>query len=263
MKALIYILAIVLIAAGLAVGLVSVFSPGQVVLGLDLHLGGTLLVGGVVTLALAGVISTLSDVRRHFTRLASAAKEPAMGSAASSGAFMEPTAFNKPAEDAKPAGDLAPEVVAGVAAVAVAATASTDDEAPSQAEEAEVAAVATTHEILMRPREEPADKHGTAKQPADEEEAAEAGDKADKAAVAEAAPEADEEAAEPEEPEEAAGEEEVEGGDLYVVEERTIHGRPARLLSDGTVEAETDEGWMRFENLEHLEEYTAATERAQ
>ena len=45
---------------------------------------------------------------------------------------------------------------------------------------------------------------------------------------------------------------------LYVVEERLIRGRPARVLSDGTVEAETDEGWMRFENREHLEEYLDA-----
>lgn len=51
-----------------------------------------------------------------------------------------------------------------------------------------------------------------------------------------------------------------EGGDqqLYVVEEKLIRGRPARVLSDGTVEAETDEGWMRFENREHLEEYLDA-----
>lgn len=45
---------------------------------------------------------------------------------------------------------------------------------------------------------------------------------------------------------------------LFVVEERVIRGRPARILSDGTVEAETDEGWMRFENLEHLDEYLDA-----
>lgn len=45
---------------------------------------------------------------------------------------------------------------------------------------------------------------------------------------------------------------------LYVVEERRIRDRPARILSDGTVEAETDEGWMRFENLEHLDEYLDA-----
>jgi hypothetical protein len=50
--------------------------------------------------------------------------------------------------------------------------------------------------------------------------------------------------------------------ELYVVEERTIAGKPARVLSDGTVEAETDDGWMRFENVEHLEEYMEAV-RAQ
>jgi hypothetical protein len=50
--------------------------------------------------------------------------------------------------------------------------------------------------------------------------------------------------------------------ELYVVEERTIAGKPARILSDGTVEAETDDGWMRFENVEHLEEYMEAV-RAQ
>jgi hypothetical protein len=54
-------------------------------------------------------------------------------------------------------------------------------------------------------------------------------------------------------PDEAVSEEE-----LYVVEERTIAGKPARILSDGTVEAETDDGWMRFENVEHLEEYMEA-----
>jgi hypothetical protein len=57
-----------------------------------------------------------------------------------------------------------------------------------------------------------------------------------------------------------AADEAGEGDDtqLFVVEERLIRGRPARVLSDGTVEAETDDGWMRFENLEHLEEYLDA-----
>jgi hypothetical protein len=54
-------------------------------------------------------------------------------------------------------------------------------------------------------------------------------------------------------------EEGIEDETLYVVEEKTIRGRPARVLSDGTVEAETDEGWMRFENMEHLDEYLDAT----
>lgn len=52
----------------------------------------------------------------------------------------------------------------------------------------------------------------------------------------------------------------VDEGQLYVLEEKTIRGRPARILSDGTVEAETSEGWMRFENLEHLDEYLDAME---
>ena len=58
--------------------------------------------------------------------------------------------------------------------------------------------------------------------------------------------------------ESAAKAEVGEVGELFVVEEKVIRGRPARVLSDGTVEAETDEGWMRFENLEHLDEYLEA-----
>ncbi len=45
---------------------------------------------------------------------------------------------------------------------------------------------------------------------------------------------------------------------LFVTEERVIRNCAARLLSDGTVEAQTEEGWMRFENLEHLDEYLDA-----
>ena len=57
---------------------------------------------------------------------------------------------------------------------------------------------------------------------------------------------------------EPAAAEASEAAELFVVEEKVIRGRPARVLSDGTVEAETDEGWMRFENLEHLYEYLEA-----
>jgi hypothetical protein len=74
--------------------------------------------------------------------------------------------------------------------------------------------------------------------------------------------EAEQEAAVPEaEPaEEVTEQPDVVPGQLYVVEERFIRLRPARILSDGTVEAETEEGWMRFENLEHLDEYLDATD---
>jgi hypothetical protein len=77
---------------------------------------------------------------------------------------------------------------------------------------------------------------------------------------AEAAEEAAASEAEPEE--EVTEQPAVVPGQLYVVEERFIRMRPARILSDGTVEAETEEGWMRFENLEHLDEYLDATETA-
>jgi hypothetical protein len=75
-------------------------------------------------------------------------------------------------------------------------------------------------------------------------------------------PDAKEEEAKAEvlEPEPAAAEDAADDEQLYVVEERTIRSHPARVLSDGTVEAETDEGWMRFENMEHLEEYLDAME---
>ena len=59
----------------------------------------------------------------------------------------------------------------------------------------------------------------------------------------------------------AADEETAEEDDgLYVIEEKVVRGRPARILSDDTVEAETDEGWMRFENMEHLNEYLDSAE---
>ena len=39
-----------------------------------------------------------------------------------------------------------------------------------------------------------------------------------------------------------------------------MRGRPARILSDGTIEAELDEGWLRFESEQHLNEYLDALE---
>ena len=52
----------------------------------------------------------------------------------------------------------------------------------------------------------------------------------------------------------------AEGGFLYIVREETVRGRRARVLSDGTIEAELDDGWLRFENMDHLNEYLDALE---
>ena len=53
---------------------------------------------------------------------------------------------------------------------------------------------------------------------------------------------------------------EKEKGFLYIVREETVRGRRARVLSDGTIEAELDDGWLRFENMDHLNEYLDALE---
>ena len=62
MKALLYIIAILLIAAGIAVGLGSFVAPGQVVIGLNLEAAAILLSGGFVVLGLATVTSALLTV---------------------------------------------------------------------------------------------------------------------------------------------------------------------------------------------------------
>jgi hypothetical protein len=216
MKALIYILAIVLMAAGVAVGLMSFFSPGEVVLGLNLGLAATLLTGGVVTLALAGVMTAVSGLRRQINRLAQAAA----------------------GDHRDAAGTLAPPADGIAMVVAGGAGAATTAAAPAAAEETEKAGEAP--EVAETPVPTPAEE-------AEAEEAAEA-EAGDAETEAEAAVD------------EAGAEADVDG--LYVVEERIIRNRPARMLSDGTVEAETDEGWMRFENLEHLEEYLEAMSHA-
>jgi hypothetical protein len=87
----------------------------------------------------------------------------------------------------------------------------------------------------------------------------------DRAPVPAPVPEVEEEMPGPEEDEfeeddigDDASDVDFKDGELYVVEELTVRNHPARILSDGTVEAETDEGWMRFENMEHLNEYLDA-----
>jgi hypothetical protein len=237
MKALIYILAILLMAAGVAVALMSFFSPGEVVLGLNLGLAATLFTGGVVTLALAAVVTAVMGVRRQLKKLAS---EGAAG-------------WAEARVERRPAARLA--AGAGVAAAAAVA-------APAKAEEAEEVRreeAPAAEEVPVTEEEVVAAVAEAAEAVAEEAEAAEAPAGAEEVEEAEEAEEAEEEEA-PAEAEAAAEEEEeaAEGEELYVVEERIVHGRPARMLSDGTVEAETDEGWMRFENLEHLEEYMAA-----
>ncbi len=301
MKALIYILAIVLMAVGAVVALISFFSPGQVVMGLNLGLAATLIAGGVVTLGLAGVITALEDLARRLARLsastagkgdagaaetgipssermAAALGGGAVLTAATAGAAMAATEeAEEPAEEAEEPAPVEREIFISPraeaedvikAAEAVAPEAVETTEETSEDEEAEAdAADDAGEEAEEEADEKEADEEETA--PAAAAEAAEeAGEEAAEEAGEEAAEEAGEETGEKageeagKEAGEEAGEEEMDVAGLYVVEERVIRGRPARMLSDGTVEAETDEGWMRFENLEHLEEYMEAMSHA-
>jgi hypothetical protein len=121
--------------------------------------------------------------------------------------------------------------------------------------EADEEAVATAEPALTTPAAEASGEPVEGEAKADETIAA-----AEEATEGpgEEAPALEEESGEEGAGEEGAGEEEAAEEMLFVVEETTIREKPARMLSDGTVEAETDEGWMRFENVEHVEEYLDA-----
>lgn len=227
MKAALYVLAFLLIGAGVGVGIASVLSPGQVIHGIDAGLAGTLLAAGFMVLGfavLATSIDGLSQTLSRTIRLLEARATLAAEAAATTSEFA-PARFH-PAQEAEP---LAKEA---------------EEEKPEE-EPGEEAPPILLGDESEKPEPKPEREALTLPALSDEP------DPVKEAAKAKAASEAP-----AEEPEDEA--EEPEDGELYVVEEREFRGRPARVLSDGTVEAETDEGWMRFENMEHLEEYMDA-----
>jgi len=206
MSKLMWIAGILLAAAGLAVGLLALFSAASLAsYGIGLDLAALLLVGGILSLGLGSVISLLDQQRALLANGASLA--------ATAPAAAIPEFGRKTAE-------------AAAAAVAV----------------AEVAEVSEPTRDTIKAIDQARQKIEQAFEPKS-------------AAVA-----PPEDFVEPEVPD--GEDEEPVPGQLYVVEERFIRLRPARILSDGTVEAETEEGWMRFENLEHLDEYLDAAELA-
>lgn len=233
---------IVAAAAGVAIGLMVFFSLGQMqVLGLTPETSALLLVGGLLMIGLGGIIVSIDDSTRATRDL----RDWLAGHEAPALAEQEPS------EDSM---DL-PAAVVPVAAVSAVASLSLRErevERPSETlrgrAEAEAAAAGGRADEAIE----------SSKAETEETLASLDRAKADIAKALDIRPEPEPAAERPPGPEEDAAE--VEEGDeqLYVVEEKMIRGRPARVLSDGTVEAETDEGWMRFENLEHLEEYLDA-----
>lgn len=234
MAKLMWIAGIVLVAVAVALGLMIVVSTASVVgWGLDFGVVAVLLIGGILSVGLGGVIDAL------------AARDAAV--AASLPPYMQPVApdTRQPIpEFGRRSGEAAP-------AATVAAAIAADEVSP------EVKKTIDALEQAKQDLTQAFDTPAAAEAPDEDPSAATVATVEATVVDVELAEEAAPEEAVPEEAE-PVEEEILEEGQLYVVEERTIRNRPARILSDGTVEAETDEGWMRFENLEHLDEYLEA-----
>lgn len=234
MAKLMWICGILLVAAGLALGIVLRVSTVQPV-GIDFQTAAILIVGGVLALGLGSVI----DGQRTALSL-------------------------------HPVRSILPAPV--IPAHATAAIPEFDPRSAKQAgSEAAAAAAVGIAEEVSRPTRDTIQALEQARQKI--EQAFDARTSPPPAAEAVPEPEAESDvedgagvedaAADVMVEEETVAEDEVmDDGLLYVVEERIIRRHPARILSDGTVEAETSEGWMRFENLEHLDEYLDAMELA-
>ena len=219
MSKLMFVFGVLFLAIGLAIGLKVYFSPGQMqIYGLTAEVVSILLVGGVLSLGLGGLIWALDDGAN--LRVAVDASTLQAG--------MTPTATPKFAGSA---------AKAAKAAKAAETKAETENPSLRPSVTDTVIALEQAKSDIARALEIKPVTMNDARPLVD----------APQAPVIEAKTQAA-----------AAVEEEAEENDLYVVEEKVIRGRPARVLSDGTVEAETDEGWMRFENLEHLNEYIDA-----
>jgi hypothetical protein len=221
------IVGILFAAIGLALGLMIFFSPGAVVgWGITPEVAALLLVGGAVSAGLGGVIQTL-EAGMEAPPLPNYIEEPPARAETPLPEFGRRAAATE---------SVSPSVRETITAL---------EEAKTNIRQAlgEDTSIPTP---LPRPRVE-------VPPPPPEPEAAEV---EIPPPVEVAPPPSVEELPAVEETPEPAEEE----GQLYVIEERIIRNREARILSDGTVEAETDEGWMRFENLEHLDEYLDATD---
>ncbi|MGE3874608.1 MAG: hypothetical protein AB7F74_16795 [Parvibaculaceae bacterium] len=260
MSKLMIILGIIVAAAGAVVGALIYVSPGQMqVLGLTPEVAAVMLVGGLGLIGLGGVIGAMDRTTAATRGLrdwlaagqdggeAAAMTSPAVVSDFST-ATIKPSPFPVP-----PPVEPPPSPTSRLDALLKESKAETS-RALAESKET-VSALDKAKERLedvLSPRrpETPPPPPVVEPEPEPEPEAV-SEPAAETVAVAEVA-----EVAEATEVIETV--EEGEDPQLFVVEERLIRGRPARVLSDGTVEAETDDGWMRFENLEHLEEYLDA-----
>jgi len=239
MSKLMIILGIIVAAAGAVLGALIYVSPGEMqVRGLTFDVAAILLVGGLGLVGLGGVIAAMEkttvatrDLRAWLSGQDNGQVAVVTAAAATTAASelavetITPPTFTVPTPVVEP-----PSSVSKLEAMVQESRLGTDR------------AVAETRETIAaidKANSELKQALGGVSEPEPE-------------------PEPEPEAAPAPETPVVEATEEAEDTQLFVVEERLIRGRPARVLSDGTVEAETDDGWMRFENLEHLEEYLDA-----
>ncbi|HTN97797.1 MAG TPA: hypothetical protein VL101_12540 [Nordella sp.] len=237
MSKLMIILGIIVAAAGAVLGALIYVSPGEMqVRGLTYDVASVLLVGGLGLIGLGGVISALEKTTaatRSLRDWLSGQDSGQVATAAAAVAAVEATSEFS-AEAATP-----PPFTVPIPVVEPPSSVSKLEKLVEESRMGTDRAVAETRETIAAIDKANNElKEALGGEPETEPAAAPAAE-----ATVEATAEATEEA---------------EDTQLFVVEERLIRGRPARVLSDGTVEAETDDGWMRFENLEHLEEYLDA-----
>jgi hypothetical protein len=224
MSKLMSVLGIILLAVGLAIGLLEIANPGHLQgMGVNLDTAVTLLVGGILAVGLGGVIAALE---RGILPVPGYESESA-AEAEVTEAAAEPEA--EPAEtEERPARKFR---LPGFGRRATATSAAAAAAASEVESEETTASVQETIDALEQAKNDIKGALGGMD-----------------SVIPDVAPKSAESTGEA-----ASGE--LAEGELYVIEEKVIRGRPARILSDSTVEAETDEGWMRFENVDHLNEY--------
>jgi hypothetical protein len=269
MSKLLQVLGALFLLAGIAVIAMLFGSPGQMqVLGLTPEVAAVLLVGGALTLGIGSLLAAVIEGAAAHPELVD---EPTLRSGA---APVKPAVWSRPEET-----DRSRTVATGAA---VTAMSEVGRPTPGVAETINALEQAKTDIAMALGIEQPSkDKEKPSfsivppimEKPAPSAEKPAPTVEKPTPAMEKPAPAIEKPAAvspphsiasviaPPPPPARAAAEEdgeEADDPDLYVVEEKVIRGRPARVLSDGTVEAETDEGWMRFENLEHLDEYLEA-----
>lgn len=247
MAKLMWIAGILLLAAGVALGVMFFVSNASVAAWLSFETVVTMLVGGILALGLGSTVSGLDRLAEM--PAVARSREVAPVATAPAPVTTIPEFGRRQAEAPAPA-----PVSDAPAAAAIAASAGAMTELSEPTRETLQALEQARQKIEQAFDTKPAAAQPAAVQSAPVEPAA------PEAVEVEEEPAAEEPAEETVAEDEPAADDEavLAEGELYVVEEKIIRMRPARVLSDGTVEAETEEGWMRFENLEHLDEYLDA-----